>query len=127
VVALEVEDVADVGPAPAVDRLVLVADDGDAVLAPRQQADQPVLHAVGVLELVDEHVIEAIGDLLGGRGAARDEPQRRQQEPPEVGGVGGREPLLVEPVGLADDVVEVVVRREGVGAGPLVLRPVDRR
>ncbi len=37
VVALEVEDVADVGAAPAVDRLVLVADDGDAVRPVRQQ------------------------------------------------------------------------------------------
>ena len=64
VVALEVEDVADVGAAPAVDRLILVADDGDAAGAPRQAAHQPVLHAVGVLELVDQHVIEALGDLL---------------------------------------------------------------
>ena len=60
VVALEVEDVADVGAAPAVDRLVLVADDGDAAGAARQQAHQPVLDAVGVLELVDQHVIEAL-------------------------------------------------------------------
>ena len=112
VVGLEVEDVADVGAAPAVDRLVLVADDGDAVRAPRQQAHQPVLHAVGVLEFVDQHVIEALRDLLGGRRPAGDELQHRQQQAAEVGRVRRRQPLLVQAVGLADDVVEVVVRHE---------------
>ena len=29
----------------------------------RQEAHQPVLHAVGVLELVDQHVVEALGQL----------------------------------------------------------------
>ena len=126
VVGLEVEDVADVGAAPAVDRLVLVADDGDAVRAPRQQAHQPVLHAVGVLELVDQHVIEALRDLLGGRRPAGDELQHRQQQAAEVGRVRRRQPLLVQAVGLADDVVEVVVRHEVGPAQPRVLGAIDR-
>ena len=111
-VALEVEDVADVGAAPAVDRLVLVADDGDAAGAARQQAHQPVLHAVRVLELVDQHVVEALRDLLGRGRAACAQPQHRHQQAPEVGRVGRRQPLLVQAIGLADDVVEVVVGDE---------------
>jgi hypothetical protein len=125
VVALEVEDVADVGAAPAVDRLVLVADDGDAAGAPRQQAHQPVLDAVRVLELVDQHVVEALRDLLGGGRAAGGELQHRQQRPPKSGRVGRRQPLLVKAVRLAHDVVEVVVGDE-VGATSRVLGAIDR-
>ncbi len=63
--ALEVHHVADVGAAEGVDALVVVAhgEDGvgrDARLAQAGQDLQPgVLQAVGVLELVDQDVLEA--------------------------------------------------------------------
>ena len=60
-VTLEIEDVADVGPPPAVDGLVLVAHHRDAACAAREEPHQAVLHTVGVLELVDQNVIEAFG------------------------------------------------------------------
>jgi hypothetical protein len=54
----EAEDLGDVGAAPAVDRLVVVAD--DAELGPlAEQLDQGGLHWVGVLVLVDDDVGEA--------------------------------------------------------------------
>ena len=55
-VALEVQDVADIGRPPGVDRLVGVADNGQVSGARRPCTRQPVLHQVGVLEFVDEHV-----------------------------------------------------------------------
>ena len=77
-VLLEVEDVADVGAAEAVDRLRVVADHREVAMAdgpacvgapprvglPRraaadEQLQQPVLRVVGVLVLVHEHVAEA--------------------------------------------------------------------
>ncbi len=83
VVALELDDVADVRPAEGIDRLVRVADDGErgrverarrilenrsvesgralqqvGLRGARQLADQRVLRVVGVLVLVDEDVPE---------------------------------------------------------------------
>ena len=57
-VALEVEDVADVGVAEAVDRLVVVADDHQVAVLLGEQLEQPVLGVVGVLVLVDEDVAQ---------------------------------------------------------------------
>ena len=63
-IAFEVEDVADVGAAPLVDRLVRVADDAQVRIILRQTAGDGVLGLVGVLVFVDEHVAEA-GVQLG--------------------------------------------------------------
>jgi hypothetical protein len=48
---------AHVGVPEAIDRLVLVADAEE--VPPREQAEQLVLKPVRVLELVDQHVLEA--------------------------------------------------------------------
>src|SRR5262249_31304395 len=49
----ELEDVADLGPAEAVDRLILVADHGEIAVLAAEQLEQPVLGVVRVLVLVD--------------------------------------------------------------------------
>ena len=67
-VALEIEDVAEVGAAPRVDRLVVVTDDGQVAVARREGAHPQVLGAVRVLVLVDVEVAPAIlvlGEDLG--------------------------------------------------------------
>ena len=58
VVVLELEDVADVGAAPRVDRLVVVADHGEVAVLAGEQVGDAVLGVVGVLVLVDHHVAE---------------------------------------------------------------------
>ena len=65
-IALEIEDVADVGAAPAVDRLILVAHHADVVALLGEQAHQIVLAAVGVLILVDHHEFVALVQALAG-------------------------------------------------------------
>ena len=60
VVPLEVEDVADVGAAEPVDRLIGVPNRADVGSLPAELPDQHVLGAVGVLELVDMEVPEAL-------------------------------------------------------------------
>ena len=57
-VLLEAQDVADLGAAPAVDRLVVVADAADVAVAAGEQPQPEVLRDVGVLVLVDEDVAE---------------------------------------------------------------------
>ena len=59
-ILVEVEDVPNVGAAPAVDRLIVVADDADVAVLAAEQLDQLVLRAVGVLILVDEDVAKAL-------------------------------------------------------------------
>ena len=65
-VVLERQDVPDVGAPPAVDRLVVVADDRDRAVLLGKHLDELVLRVVGVLVLVDEDVPELA-------------PERRQQ------------------------------------------------
>ena len=67
VVVREAEDSADVGEAPRVDRLVVVADDEEVVLRRRQHPDEAELGGVDVLELVDADVREARPASDGGR------------------------------------------------------------
>ena len=58
-VFLEAQDVVDLRPAPAIDRLVVVADAAN-VARPLGQEPQPeILHDVGVLVFVDQDVAEA--------------------------------------------------------------------
>ena len=75
VVALEVQDVADVGPSPAVDGLVLVADHAHVLPDHGEQPHQLVLAAVGVLVLVDHQVLEA--PVVGSAGQSRRAASRR--------------------------------------------------
>ena len=84
-VVLEAQDVVDLGAAPAIDRLVVVADAGDVAAALREQAQPQILRDVGVLVLVDEDVLEAL--LVGpqhvrdarGRGAGTRAAGRRNR------------------------------------------------
>src|SRR5438067_1779903 len=59
IILVEVEDVAYVGTAPAVNRLVIVADDTDVAFVAGEQPHKLVLRAIRVLILVDEHIAEA--------------------------------------------------------------------
>ena len=59
-IVLEAQDVADLGAAPGVDRLVVVADAAEVVMALRQRPQPQVLGDVGVLVLVDQDVAELL-------------------------------------------------------------------
>ena len=55
-VLLEVEDVAEIGPPPAIHGLVGVAHHAQVAMFLGQELDDAVLGAIGVLVLIDEHV-----------------------------------------------------------------------
>ena len=152
VVDLEVEDVADVGAAEGVDRLVGVTHDAQlrrcqptrrgglgvahqrSVVAARDRAGragelahQDVLRVVGVLVLVDQDVPEPAPVVLGDLRERLEQRHRRHDEVVEVEGVGLAEPFLVAGVGLGDLLV-VLGDRLGPGALPvdqLVLQIAD--
>ena len=85
----------DVGAAPAIDRLVLVAHHADVAVLLGEQAHQFVLAAVGVLILVDHDVAQAA--VLGfARGVVvLQQADGFQQQVVEIEGVGVAQRLLV--------------------------------
>lgn len=56
----EFQDIADLGPAPAVDGLVVVPHYADIVFRPHQMAQQAHLEAVGILEFIHGDIAEAL-------------------------------------------------------------------
>ena len=89
-VALEVEDVAQVGAAPRVDRLVVVADDARLSCLCGEGADPQVLRPVRVLVLVDVQVAPAL--LVPGQHLGRllEQPDGLEQQVVEVERPGRR-------------------------------------
>ena len=86
----KVDDVAHVGAAPLVDRLVVVADDarGRRRRRPGEQLDQPLLGRVDVLVLVDDQVAQLGGDLgvrPPGRSSCSHRPHDLRAEGHEAG------------------------------------------
>ena len=116
---LEAEDPPDVGQSPAVDRLVVVADEEDPVGRCGEQQGQPKLRPVDVLDLVDEQLPAATAPAgeqrrvafqrvrsragSGRRSRGRRSPRRRPRRPRTRGrparrrvrrDVGGRDAQL---------------------------------
>ena len=129
-VAFEVEDVADVGSPPFIDRLIRVAHHAQVRVILRQPAGDGVLGLVRVLVFVDQDVAKASVEFG---------PQLRvvfqcqcgpKEQIVEIEGVGGSHLLFVDLVDLGDDLAEkvvgivgVLVRRQqlvlGLADGPL--------
>ena len=98
IVPLEVEDVADVRPAPLVDRLVGIADAADVAVLAGEEADDPVLRAVGVLVLVDQDVAPEPAVPGQHLGHLVEEAHGEEQQVVEVHAAGGLQARLVAPV-----------------------------
>ncbi len=83
-ISLEFEQVAHIGAAPAVDRLIVVADYEQVAVLLHQEPEQLILHAVRVLVFVDHDVVEAL--LVRGENTRMFAPQlqRHQQEVVEI-------------------------------------------
>ena len=108
-VLLEVQYVPKVGPAPAVDGLVVVAHHAQVVPIPRQQPHQHVLGGVGVLVFVHQYVAEFVPVVVQHRRLLGEQLQGLDQQVVEVQGVVALQRLLVEPVGLVQLVAAEVV------------------
>ena len=127
-VLLEAEDVADVGVAPRVDRLVGVTDDAEVAVFTRQLLGDLVLGDVGVLELVDHDVDVPVAVALGNVGVLAQERMGLEDEVVEVEGRGLREEVFIPLVDPMDDLLVVVGLLESVAlhAEELALGAGDR-
>jgi hypothetical protein len=59
-ILFEAQDVGDLGAAPGIDRLVVVADAADVLALLGEQAEPEILGLVGVLIFVDQDIFEAL-------------------------------------------------------------------
>ncbi len=127
-VALEVEDVAQVGAAPRVDRLVVVADDRQVAVLRGEGLDPQVLGAVRVLVFVDVEIPPAVLILREDLGSFIEQPDRFEEEVVEVERAGDPETLLVAGREAGDRAFPVVggVLAEERGVQHLVLGSADR-
>ncbi len=94
-IVFETQDVVHLGAAPAVDRLIVIADAADVRRALGQQAQPQVLDDVCVLILVDQDVAETAMVVGEDVRMLEEQAQRFEQEIAEVGRVEFLEALLV--------------------------------
>ncbi len=125
VVTFEVEDVAYVGAPPGIDRLVVIADNAQVVVARSQGLDPQVLRSVGVLVFVDVQIAPPSLVALQDGGRVLEEPNRLEQQIVEVERGGCLQARLVAPVESGDLPLpmSVGVGRDEVRIEHLVLRP----
>src|SRR6202021_377122 len=83
-VLLEAQDVFDIGAAPGVDRLVVIADTAQIAVGLGKQPEKKILDNVRVLVLVDQDVTEAPAEGVENIAVFAQQPQRLEQEIAEV-------------------------------------------
>ena len=129
----ERQHAADIGQAPAVDRLVVVTDEEDPVRRRGEQQRKTELRAVDVLDLVDEQVGAPSPPAIQGRRLAREDLESAPDEVVEIEATMLRDRPLVRDEGTRDrpgagvgrDVVcrngqvQLQPRERGVEAAPL--------
>src|SRR5262249_32338172 len=103
-VVLEAQDVVDLGAAPAIDRLIVVADAADVfrpnlrrvIRRPLRQQSQPqILRDIGVLIFVDQAVSEAALILAQHVGLFAEQADLYQKQVAEIGGIENFQALLI--------------------------------
>ena len=94
-VLFEAKDVGDLGAAPGIDRLVVVADAAEVAARLGEQLQPFVLALVGVLIFVDEEIAEAVAIGVEHVGVRAEDDQHVEQQVAEVAGVQGLQPLLI--------------------------------
>ena len=128
-VALEAQDVVHLGAAPAIDRLVVVADAADVLALLGQQTQPQILRDVGVLILVDQHVFEPLVEVGQHVRIVHEDRQVVQQQVAEIAGVQHPQAFLIEPVerlALAARELGPLGRRQAVGRPATVFPMVDQ-
>ena len=128
IVLLEVEDVAHVGPAKRVDRLIGIADDEQVPMLPGEQFDEHVLGAVRVLVLIDEDVSEPLLIGLEDLRERLEDLDGQHEDIVEIDRRRFHEALLIEAIDVRDLLVVVtgVARSVTLVVDEFVLRVGDR-
>ena len=100
------QDIAHLGPAPAIDRLVVIAHAADVLMRLRQKPQPKVLADVGVLILVHQNVAEPALILFQHIGVFLEDHHAMQQKIAKIGGVQSAQTFLILLIKLGPAVVE---------------------
>ena len=103
--------VVDVGAAPAVDRLIVVAHGGELGADAGQQFQELVLAGVGILVFVDQQVAQAVLPFLSDRRMLAEEPDRQADQVIEIHRLVGPERRLVGNEGMRSQRFVLVARQ----------------
>ncbi len=127
-IALEAENVGDLRPAPAVDRLVVVADAAQVAARLGEQLQPFVLDGIGVLIFVDQQIFEAGAVALEHVLVGAQDDQYVEQQIAEVAGVHRLQARLILRVEIGAAAVGIgfrLARIDLFGSEALVLPAVD--
>ena len=126
-VLFEAQDVRDLGAAPRIDRLVVVADAADILARLRQQPQPEILAGVGILIFIDEDIFEALLIMFEHIAVIFQDHQHVQQQVAEIAGVERLQPRLIQriemaalAVGIGFPVARIKVGRRQAAVLPLV-------
>ncbi len=106
VVLFKLEDVAHGGASEAVDGLVVIAHHAEVVMLRDDEADDLKLHHVGILILVDHHVLKPLAVFGAHFGVALEELGGVIEDVVKIHGLVEEQSLLVERVDLVEGFVE---------------------
>src|SRR5712692_1172138 len=116
-------DVLDLGVAPAVDRLLRVADHGHVPEVVRgQESDEVELDPVGVLELVDEQIAEPFAAAPAELGHSLEGIDHLEDQVVEIAQPAGRQRFFVRLVNEMKDLDRLQLRMRGLARGGIVRR-----
>ncbi len=94
-ILFKAQDIGHLRPAPAVDRLVIIADAGDVLALLREQPQPQILDRIGVLIFVDEDIFELLLIFLEHVAVLAEQRQAVQQQVAKVTGVERQKARLV--------------------------------
>ncbi len=124
-IALQILHVGGIRAPEGVYALIVIADRKNRVVVARQQLQPAVLQAVGVLELVDQDVPEAVAVVLAQRLVARQQFIRAQQQLGEIDRAFALALRIIGGVELAHAPGEIIVRLDLLRAQALFLAGSD--
>ena len=100
------QDIAHLGPAPAIDRLVIIAHAADVLMRLRQKPQPKVLADVGILVLVHQNIAEPALILFQHIGIFLEDHHAMEQQIAKIGGVQSAQTLLILLIKLGAAIVE---------------------
>ena len=127
-VLLEPQDIVDLGAAPAVDRLIVIANTADVLGTLTDQPQPEILRDVGVLIFIDQHVFETLMVLPQHFRVLAEQAQHLDQQIAKVGRIERFQPRLIGLVKLDAAPAREgrgLTRRHLVGRQPTVLPAVN--
>ncbi len=109
-ILLELQDVADIGAAPGIDRLVVIPHHAQVAALSGQQADQMILHRVGVLVFIHQNPLETLPVITADFREAGQQAHGLDHHIAEIESVTLLQPFLISGVDLHHPLVVDIAR-----------------